>query len=196
TSTHQHDEGASGQAAWSTVLAGKANLFTLGAALTGSRAHFTQSSQFGYLAPDRGIVTVAGPGAFADGTQNSENAFDSRVDLTGKTTTYSIFISDSVQLSPMVQLTLSGRYDRTHLDSDDAITPEHEDGTLTAKHHFSRFNPAAGVTVHPTDTFSAYLGYSQGSRAPSAIELGCADPENPCRLPNAMAGDPPLDQVV
>jgi outer membrane receptor protein involved in Fe transport len=43
---------------------------------------------------------------------------------------------------------------------------------------------------------TAYLGYTQGSRAPSAIELGCADPENPCRLPNAMAGDPPLDAVV
>ncbi|OYU74916.1 MAG: TonB-dependent receptor, partial [Burkholderiales bacterium PBB5] len=30
----------------------------------------------------------------------------------------------------------------------------------------------------------------------SAIELGCADPDNPCKLPNAMAGDPPLKQVV
>jgi outer membrane receptor protein involved in Fe transport len=28
------------------------------------------------------------------------------------------------------------------------------------------------------------------------VELGCADPENPCKLPNAMAGDPPLRQVV
>ncbi|MEO8316030.1 MAG: TonB-dependent receptor, partial [Pseudomonadota bacterium] len=27
------------------------------------------------------------------------------------------------------------------------------------------------------------------------IELGCADPDNPCKLPNAMAGDPPLQQV-
>ncbi len=43
---------------------------------------------------------------------------------------------------------------------------------------------------------TAYLGLSQGSRAPSSIELGCADPENPCRLPNSMAGDPPLDAVV
>jgi outer membrane receptor protein involved in Fe transport len=28
------------------------------------------------------------------------------------------------------------------------------------------------------------------------VELGCADPANPCKLPNAMAGDPPLKQVV
>jgi outer membrane cobalamin receptor len=52
------------------------------------------------------------------------------------------------------------------------------------------------VTVSPSAAFSAYLGYTEGSRAPSVIELGCADPENPCKLPNSMAGDPPLDQVV
>ena len=41
-----------------------------------------------------------------------------------------------------------------------------------------------------------YASYTQGSRAPTAIELGCADPNNPCSLPNALAGDPPLKQVV
>ena len=41
-----------------------------------------------------------------------------------------------------------------------------------------------------------YAGYSEGNRAPTSIELGCADPNQPCKLPNAMAGDPPLDQVV
>ena len=43
---------------------------------------------------------------------------------------------------------------------------------------------------------NVYAGYSEGSRAATSIELGCADPESPCKLPNAMAGDPPLDQVV
>jgi outer membrane receptor for ferric coprogen and ferric-rhodotorulic acid len=28
------------------------------------------------------------------------------------------------------------------------------------------------------------------------MELGCANPDQPCKLPNAMAGDPPLDEVV
>ena len=31
---------------------------------------------------------------------------------------------------------------------------------------------------------------------PSPIELGCADPANPCSLPNSMAADPYLKQVV
>jgi outer membrane receptor protein involved in Fe transport len=43
---------------------------------------------------------------------------------------------------------------------------------------------------------NAYGRFSQGSRAPTSIELGCADPANPCSLPNALSSDPPLQQVV
>src|SRR5204863_1480975 len=39
-------------------------------------------------------------------------------------------------------------------------------------------------------------GLQRRSRTPTAIELGCANPAQPCKLPNAMAGDPPLMQVV
>ena len=45
-------------------------------------------------------------------------------------------------------------------------------------------------------SLNVYGGYSEGSRAATSIELGCANPDEPCKLPNAMAGDPPLDQVV
>ncbi|HMA11139.1 MAG TPA: TonB-dependent receptor [Steroidobacteraceae bacterium] len=196
TGTDQRDFGVSLQAVWRGQVAGNANQFTLGGGIIDSRAHFVQSSQFGFLMPDRGIIAVEGPGAFADGTQDSENAFDSRVNLKGQTQVFSLFASNTTQLVGSVLLTLSARFDRTVVDNDDAITPAGEPGTLTAKHTFNRLNPAAGLTFHPTGQVTAYLGYSQGSRAPSAIELGCADPENPCRLPNAMAGDPPLDAVV
>ncbi len=69
-------------------------------------------------------------------------------------------------------------------------------GSLDARYTFGRFNPAAGVTFSPSSSLNVYAGYSEGSRAPTSIELGCADPDLPCKLPNAMAGDPPLDQVV
>lgn len=61
---------------------------------------------------------------------------------------------------------------------------------------FSRLNPAVGVTFAPTPRLNAYAGYAEGSRAPASVELGCADPEQPCKLPNAMAGNPPLAQVT
>ena len=38
--------------------------------------------------------------------------------------------------------------------------------------------------------------YAQSSRAPTPVELTCADPDDPCRLPNAFVSDPPLDQIV
>ena len=63
-------------------------------------------------------------------------------------------------------------------------------------HTFKRFNPAVGVAYAFTPELNTYAGYNEGSRAPSPIETGCADPDHPCLLPNAMAGDPPLKQVV
>jgi outer membrane receptor protein involved in Fe transport len=194
--TQQHETGISLQATFTSLLVGRENHFTVGGGFTDTRAHFTQSTQFGYLTPDRGVATVEGPGAFADGSQDSENAFDARVDLTGETKTRSLYFTDTWDVAPIVHLTLSGRYDRSDIGNSDALTPGGGPGSLDSRQHFDRFNPAVGVTVTPSDALTAYLGYNEGNRAPSAIELGCADPENPCKLPNAMAGDPPLDQVV
>jgi outer membrane receptor protein involved in Fe transport len=195
-STRQHEAGFSVQATFASMLAGRQNHFTVGGGLTDSGATFSQSSQFGYLTPDRGIVTVNGPGAFADGSQDSQNAFDARVALHGDTKTRSVFFTDTWDVGPIVHLTLSGRYDRSEIENRDGLTPGGGPGSLDSNQTFDRFNPAVGVTITPSDALNFYLGYTEGSRAPSAIELGCADPENPCKLPNAMAGDPPLDQVV
>jgi outer membrane receptor protein involved in Fe transport len=195
-STRQHEAGFSVQATFASMFAGRENRFTVGGALTDSRATFTQSSRFGFLTPDRGVDIVDGPGAFADGSQDSENAFDARVDLRGDTKTRSLFFTDTWDVAPIVHLTVSGRYDRSEIENRDGLTPGGGPGSLDSNQHFDRFNPAVGVTITPGEALNAYVGYTEGSRAPSAIELGCADPENPCKLPNAMAGDPPLDQVV
>ncbi len=194
--TQQHEAGFSVQATFTSQLAGRRNLFTVGGGLTDSRARFAQSTQFGFLTPDRGVATVEGPGAFADGTQDSENAFDARVELRGDTKTRSVFFSDTWDVTSITHLTVSGRYDRSEIENRDGLTPGGGPGSLDSNQHFDRFNPAVGVTVTPSELLTAYVGYTEGSRAPSAIELGCADPENPCKLPNAMAGDPPLDQVI
>jgi len=41
-----------------------------------------------------------------------------------------------------------------------------------------------------------HISYNEGTRAPTSMELGCANPGAPCKLPNSMAGDPPLKQVI
>ena len=93
-------------------------------------------------------------------------------------------------------MTVSGRFNRDTINNADRINPIAGPGSLDGDYVFQRFNPAVGITWSPVSTLNAYARYSQGSRAPTSIELGCADPANPCSLPNALSSDPPLQQVV
>ncbi|TQK03555.1 TonB-dependent receptor [Herbaspirillum sp. SJZ107] len=193
--SRQQNGGISVQATWDGQLQGRRNLFSAGAAVDASRVDFRQSAQFGYLNPDRSITPVD---FFADGSALGDDGtpVDARVDLRGRTRTASVFATDTLDLGEALHLTLSGRYNRTIVHNRDRITPGGGPGSLDGDHRFSRFNPAIGASWTPARALTVYGGYNQGSRTPTAVELGCADPENPCKLPNAMAGDPPLRQVV
>jgi outer membrane receptor protein involved in Fe transport len=194
--TDQHNAGIAAQLNWQGRWAGLQHQAVLGAAWDTSRVQFRQGSELGYLNPDH---SVTGVGAFGDGVTggNVDGApYDTRVDLSADTRTGSLFASDTLALNPQTHLTLAGRYNRTTVHNRDAITPGGGTGSLDSDNVFARFNPAIGLTFSANPALSAYAGFNQGSRAPSAVELGCADPASPCKLPNAMAGDPPLRQVV
>ena len=197
THTAQHNAGASGQLTRFDSIAGRRNQFTAGAAFDRSRAAFTQSSQLGYLNPDRSItgVNAFGDGGVTGGTVDGE-PYDTRVDLDGLTTTWSVYASDTVSFADRLHVTAAGRFNRTAVDNSDGIRPGGGEGSLDGSHVFSRFNPAVGATLNTSSEINLYAGYNEGSRAATSIELGCADPTQPCKLPNAMAGDPPLSQVV
>ena len=194
--TSQHHGGGFGQMTLRDSFSGGDNRFTAGGGYDRSDARFVQSTELGYLNPDR---SVTGIGAFGDGHTGGDldgEPFDTRVDLEGLTQTFSLYATNTVSFSGKWNVTLSGRYNRTTVENRDAIEPGGGPASLDGDHLFSRFNPAAGVTYSPTRTINLYGGYSEGSRAATSIELGCANPEQPCKLPNAMAGDPPLEQVV
>ncbi|KQW40757.1 TonB-dependent receptor [Rhizobacter sp. Root404] len=196
TRTRQANYGVAGQLNWDGMLAGRSHVVVIGAALDISRVAFTQGSELGFLNPDR---SVSGVGAFGDGVSGGSidgEPYDTRVDLSARTRTWSVFATDTLALNDQTHLTLSGRYNRTAVTNRDAILPGGGPGSLDGDHVFGRFNPAIGLTWSPSNLIGGYLGYNIGSRAPSAIELGCADPANPCKLPNSFAGDPPLKQVV
>ncbi len=63
------------------------------------------------------------------------------------------------------------------------MTPAPGAGSLTGSNTFNRFNPAVGLTVNPRADMNAYVSYSEGSRAPTSVELGCAYSASPCKLP-------------
>jgi outer membrane receptor protein involved in Fe transport len=197
THTSQHNGGLFAQVTHRRPVGSHENVFTVGGGFDRSTVGFTQSTELGYLNPDR---SVTGVGAFGDGGITGGNTdgvpYDTRVDLDGTVTTGSVYLTDTLAVGSRTHLTLSGRYNRTSLRNRDRIQPGGGPGSLDGDQVFERFNPAAGVTVDVSPTLNAYAGYSEGSRAPTSIELGCADPEQPCKLPNAMAGDPPLNQVV
>jgi outer membrane receptor protein involved in Fe transport len=193
TDTRQKNFGLAGQLEGDLTLSGLGHHLLGGLAWDANRVVFSQSTQFGTIRPDRSIAPVA---AFADGTQDSGNAFDARVALTSRSHTVSAFGSDTIALDPRTHLTVSGRYNRNTVSNVDGLRPGGGTGSLDGHHRFSRFNPALGLTFTPRSGLTFYAGANQGSRAPTAIELGCADPLSPCKLPNSFAGDPPLKQVV
>lgn len=194
--SEQHNDGFNLQLMQDSELAGRHNQLIIGGGFDRSDVEFEQNAELGYLNPDR---SVTGLGVLADGVNAGDidgEPFDARVDLVADTRTWSVFASDTLALTATSHLTLSGRYNKTRIQSRDAINPGGGAGSLDGDHEFNRFNPSMGLTHALANGRSVYAGVNQGSRAPSAIELGCADPASPCKLPNAMAGDPPLKQVV
>jgi outer membrane receptor protein involved in Fe transport len=192
----QRTAGAALQLTVSREAGSMRNLLTIGGGFDASRVDFAQSTELGYLNPDR---SVTGLNAFGDGVTGGDadgEPFDTRVHLKGTVRTASAYVSNSLSLKNRLHLSFSGRLNRTAIVNRDQINPGGDTGSLDGEHAYVRVNPAAGMTFTPSPTVNLYAGYSEGSRAPASIELGCADPEAPCKLPNAMAGDPPLEQVV
>ena len=180
----QKSYGFTSQLTFSQDLLGLKNQFISGLGYNRGKTKFSQNTEFGLLNSDRG---VDGNGLF--------NALTDQVNLSGVNRTWSIFATDTLSLNPYWHVTASARYNTTKIDNDDKITPSGS-GSLTGTHTFNRLNPSLGVNFTPNNQLTAYASYSESSRAPTSIELGCADENNPCKLPNAMAGDPPLKQVV
>ena len=112
------------------------------------------------------------------------------LDVTSDTRSLGLYATDTYRLSDRTDLTVSARYNHTKLNLD------LHDGEGEASHTFQRINPAIGLTHRPRENLAVYAGYREANRAPTPAELSCADPDDPCRLPNAFVADPPLEQVV
>ncbi|HEX5818714.1 MAG TPA: TonB-dependent receptor [Gemmatimonadales bacterium] len=70
------------------------------------------------------------------------------------------------------------------------------DPTRDTTQTWSRLNPRIGADVDLGSGVSVFGSWGTAFRAPSVIEVACADPEEPCPLPFALGDDPPIDPVV
>jgi outer membrane receptor protein involved in Fe transport len=71
-----------------------------------------------------------------------------------------------------------------------------EANSLAGAHRYQRFNPGVGFTYNLDPAIGLFGGYSESMRAPTSIELSCADPNSPCTLPTGFNGDPELKAVT
>ena len=130
--------------------------------------------------------------------EEEQDGFEPGADVTSDTHGGGAFLTVTLEPTERLAVTAAGRFDTTDLKIKDHLaTNEEEERTTDASgsHRFERFNPAIGATYSLLPNLSLYANYSESYRAPTAIELTCANPEAPCPIPTAIVDDPPLDPV-
>ncbi|MGB8599250.1 MAG: TonB-dependent receptor, partial [Burkholderiales bacterium] len=180
--THVVDQTGYGAALQYTSLApigNYQNQLVVGASADVGRADFTQSNQPAIFTADRGTSATV----------------PFRIDTLAKTRNdyFGLLFTDSLSIDKQWTLTLSGRYNQAKVKIEDVSGTN---SALNGNHTFHRFNPAVGMNYSPSSALTAYASYNEGMRAPSPVELTCADPAAPCKLPNNFLADPPLKPVI
>ncbi|MDE2577282.1 MAG: TonB-dependent receptor [Hyphomicrobiales bacterium] len=102
-----------------------------------------------------------------------------------------LYALDTFDVTDRLSVTLGGRYNLAKIALYDQLG-----ASLNGGGTFGRFNPTAGATFKLTPDVSLFANYSEANRAPTPLELGCADPNRPCGIDNFVVSDPPLKQVV
>ena len=187
TDTASDGYGATLQATARGTLGQREHILMFGASADVADVLFGMNSEIGTMTPTR---TVTGSGLFAGVYgKGGDDLFNTKLKTENQAA--GLYFSDTLSLTDRSHVTVSGRFNGVHISILDKL------GTsLNGEHSFARFNPAVGTVFEATDTVSLFGRYSESNRAPTAAELSCADPAEPCRVPNAFISDPPLKQPV
>jgi iron complex outermembrane receptor protein len=185
---NQTSYGATLQTTWRATLFDRPNQLIVGAAFDRADVDYRANVEVAELQPNR---STSRSGLFAIRAATA-------VDVS--THSASAYFTDTWSVTEALSLTLSGRYNDSSIQLNNAGQPRDEDDDgaddLDGKHGFARFNPALGATYQFLPALNGYVGYSEASRTPTPVELACASPTAPCSLPNTFIADPPLNQVV
>ena len=119
-------------------------------------------------------------------------------EIEGKLNLFGFYFNDNFNVNEKTFLTASTRLNLAFVELIDKF--ETNTYTRTFKvdgdHRYFRANPSIGFVYEASDKYNLIANYKEANRAPSPVELSCADPAAPCRLPNAFVADPPLEQVI
>ncbi|MDR3409099.1 MAG: TonB-dependent receptor, partial [Methylovirgula sp.] len=185
--THTLSTGATAQLTDTDKIFGHKNTITGGVSIDHGWTHFVGNSQLGTLPPD--FVVQGYPGAYINDIANGI----APVGLDAQNTYLGIYVLDDFDITDRLSLHVGARF------NDAQITLADQTGTnpdLNANDNFNRINPVVGLTYKITPDISVYGSYSEANRAPTPLELGCSNPDQPCIIDNFLVSDPPLKQIV
>ena len=193
--------GGSLQATTTSTLFGHGNYGVVGASIDHGTVDFHSNSRLGNIFPSLFVgpdADVAGTGTvihnIPDPTVDPEfSVLFEPVKLRARNTYYGLYAADTFDITSKLSFTAGARFNIADIAMRDKSGLN---ATLKGHHHFERINPQAGLTYTLAPGITAYVGYSEANRAPTPLELNCANPNQPCLLENALVSDPPLKQVV
>ncbi|MGB6451352.1 MAG: TonB-dependent receptor [Steroidobacteraceae bacterium] len=174
------------------AIFGHDNEFSVGTTLDYARADFYSGTQIGVI---NSQLIVESSNLFVDTPEDSPAGIEfgaTPVDLQSLNKYFGAYVTDTFDVTPAFSLTASGRYNLANIDLEDQLGTD-----LTGNNRYTHFNPAIGGTYKILPAMTAYVGFTENNRTPTASEIECSNPLQPCLLPSNLAGDPPtLRQVI
>ena len=186
--TQSRSLGFTGQAVETAQLWGHDNTLTVGASLDYGWTRFTGNSQLGVVpALVNNSLPVIGLPFIIDEPDSFLNPI-----LAHTNNTYTgIYALDTYSVTDRLTVTAGGRFNYAGISIDGQ-----NNALLNGFSNFFHVNPTVGFTYKITPDINLYAGYAMTNRAPTPLELGCADPNNPCIIDGFLSSDPKLKQVV
>jgi len=180
--------GGTVQTTYTGRLFDRVNNLVFGGSLDHATTYFHSSSEVGAIDPALQVATSGNIVALAENSGFTATP----VSLGATNDYYGLYVTDTVNVSDALAVTMSGRYNLAKLALADRLG-----NNLTGNSSYDRFNPAIGATYKISSGLTAYGGYSEGNRVPTPSEIECSNPAQPCLLPSTLSADPPrLKQVV
>ena len=185
TSQLTNSFGFAGQAVNKDYLFGYKNQFLIGASYDQGNVAYGATSTLGSFAPQFVVNSL-------DVLLTEPDDVSPR-DLATTNNYVGLYLSDTIDLTSQLALTVGGRYNfaRVIIEDKSGNAPE-----LNGNNSFQRFNPMVGGTYLLNPGLTLFASYAEANRAPTPAELACADPNFPCLLESFLTADPPLEQVV